>query len=1219
MRRIAGAAALALAGALAASANAQAPQEPGVTLRTYQLGTTPNELCTIKAGTTPNVDKVMPAINWSTTDQFGASNNFQSHVYANLRIETAGEHTFRLTSDDGSRLKINGSVVIDHDLTHGADPPKEGAVTLTAGTHKLDIDYFDRGNDNILKLEWRRPGQSAFEVVPTAVLSTDSDVVRVVAPGNKYCEGAADTPGDGLRLESVNPNYTLTNLRPEGFEPRVAAMDFRPDGKLALLTSGTPRPGADPTVQPGEVFIVSGVTGETGPDKVTYTKVATGLDVPMGIAAIGDKLYVTEKHRLTELSADTNGDGLMEHKSLVTLPNGGNFHEFNFGLLYDEDFFYVNRSVAINQGGATTSPQPGANPGTHLKIDRKTYEVTLVAGGLRTPNGTVRGPEDQLFVMDNQGGWLPASKLVHIKPDRFFNHFTTPAGPFDHKPVTKPVLWLPQNEIANSPSTPIMLSDGPFKGQLVFGDVTYGGLQRAFLEKVDGEYQGAVFRHSAGLEAGVNRVITGPDGALYIGGIGSTGNWAEPGKLKHGLQKLTPNGTNVFDMEKLEVVEGGFRISYTQPLSDATVAKLKTAYTVMHWRYGPTAAYGGPKLDEEKLIVTDAVASEDRKTVTLKIAGLRPDHVVHIRSPRPFAAANGQELWNTEAWYTLNSLPGYETLAERGFYEAEESALLGAMQIDTEHSGYSGSGFADNFASDGAGVRFEVEVDEAGTHPVHVRYANGPSPGVPVNKKASLYVNNVKVETLTFPGGPDWKTWLNLTRNLPLVKGVNLITIKRDAGDDGRVNLDALKVGGGVDHCAPATLEPGYVALFDGTLASLDKWRMAGPGSFGRQEDCSMRGVGGSGLNWFTAQEFGSYTLKLDWKLVKDDNSGIFVGFPNPGNDRTIAINQGYEIQIDESDVPDRLTGSIYTFKGADRAAVAGALKPWGQWNAYEIRVQGQNIKVLLNGVLVNDFTSTEPIRDLTQGFIGVQNHGAGELIWYRNVRLKSGPVDSTPPTVAATVDGPSAGPVTVTLTGEDESPGAVALEYRLDGGGWTPYTAPVTVSAVGAHTVEYRATDATGNVSAVGSKSFTITQVVKTDTEHDIVGSVAPALAVTLGAPSPLGEFLPGVQREYTASLLAKVTSTAEAATLTVADTNTANTGKLVNGTHVLAQPLHVRSGTAAFAPLTAPVTLRALDAPVSGEDVPVEFQQAIGERDPLRTGRYSKTLTFTLSTTTP
>jgi hypothetical protein len=313
---------------------------------------------------------------------------------------------------------------------------------------------------------------------------------------------------------------------------------------------------------------------------------------------------------------------------------------------------------------------------------------------------------------------------------------------------------------------------------------------------------------------------------------------------------------------------------------------------------------------------------------------------------------------------------------------------------------------------------------------------------------------------------------------------------------------------------------------------------MAGPGSFGRQEDCSMRGVGGSGLNWFTAQEFGSYTLKLDWKLVKDDNSGIFVGFPNPGNDRNIAINQGYEIQVDESDVPDRLTGSIYTFKGADRAAVLSALKPWGQWNAYEIQVQGQNIKVLLNGVLVNDFTSVEPIRDLTQGFIGVQNHGAGELIWYRNIRLEPGAI--TPP--------------------------------------------PVEV-----------------------------------EEEVELEGSVAPTLAVGLAGTTSLGSFVPSVARDYTANLTATVTSTAGAATLTVADASATQTGKLVNGTHALAQPLQVRSGTAAFAPLTAPAALLALTEPVSGEPVPVEFKQSIGERDPLRTGRYSKTLTFTLSTTTP
>ena len=76
---------------------------------------------------------------------------------------------------------------------------------------------------------------------------------------------------------------------------------------------------------------------------------------------------------------------------------------------------------------------------------------------------------------------------------------------------------------------------------MMIGDVTYGGLQRAFLEKVDGDYQGALFRMTQGLEAGVNEVLVGADGTIIIGGIGGGGNWEQAGKLSYGLQKLDPD------------------------------------------------------------------------------------------------------------------------------------------------------------------------------------------------------------------------------------------------------------------------------------------------------------------------------------------------------------------------------------------------------------------------------------------------------------------------------------------------------------------------------------------------------------------------------------------------------------------------------------------------------------------------------------------------------
>ncbi|UPZ34546.1 ricin-type beta-trefoil lectin domain protein [Streptomyces sp. LRE541] len=633
------------------SADALPPQQPGVTLRVFDMQVPLEKLCELKPGQTPNVDKLMPVIDWSSDADFGFSANFVSQTIANLNVPTAGTYTFRLTTDDGSRLLIDDQLVISHDGLHGAEP-KDGNVVLTAGYHSIRIDHFEKDGGQQVTLAWKPPSATTFTVVPNSVLSTDADVVRVTAPGRKECELAGDSPGDGLPLTGVHPNYTLTNLRPTGFEPQVSAMDWLPDGRLAVATWG----GSENTT--GEVYLLSNVTGSTGPDKVTYKKVASGLKEPMGIKYVDGKVYVSQKHELTELN-DTNGDEVTDtYRRVATWPYGGNFHEFAFGLLYKDGFFYLNLSVSINYGGATTNPQPAPNRGTTIKVNKATGAVSYVAGGLRTPNGIGWGPDGDIFVTDNQGGWLPSSKLVQVKQDRFFNHYTNPAGPFDSQNVTKPVLWLPQNEIANSPSTPLQVNDGPFAGQMLFGDVTYGGIQRGYLEKVNGEYQGAVFRLTQGLEVGVNRISVGPDGALYIGGLGADGNWGQEGKLKFGLQKLTPSGTGAFDIRQMRAVNGGFALEYTQPISTETAAGLAARYKVKQWRYVPRSDYGGPKVDEETLTVQSATVSSDRKTVTLAIPGLKPNRVVHVRSARPFSSADGKQLWSTEAWYTLNQLPG---------------------------------------------------------------------------------------------------------------------------------------------------------------------------------------------------------------------------------------------------------------------------------------------------------------------------------------------------------------------------------------------------------------------------------------------------------------------------------------------------------------------------------------------------------------------------------
>ena len=116
-------------------------------------------------------------------------------------------------------------------------------------------------------------------------------------------------------------------------------------------------------------------------------------------------------------------------------------------------------------------------------------------------------------------------------------------------------------------------------------------------------------------------------------------------------------------------------------------------------------------------------------------------------------------------------------------------------------------------------------------------------------------------------------------------------------------------------------------------------------------------------------------------------------------------------------------------------------------------------------------------------------------------------------------------------------------------------------------------------------------------------VGGTVPAtLSLTLGAPATFGPFTPGVTKDYAASTTANIISTALDATLTVSDP-----GHLMNGTFALPEPLQVSFSKSSWA------------APVSNDPVTIAFKQAVKASDALRTGAYSKTLTFTLSTTTP
>jgi len=135
----------------------------------------------------------------------------------------------------------------------------------------------------------------------------------------------------------------------------------------------------------------------------------------------------------------------------------------------------------------------------------------------------------------------------------------------------------------------------------------------------------------------------------------------------------------------------------------------------------------------------------------------------------------------------------------------------------------------------------------------------------------------------------------------------------------------------------------------------------------------------------------------------------------------------------------------------------------------------------------------------------------------------------------------------------------------------------------------------------------------------------VPATLSLTLGAPAAFGPFTPGLAKDYTATQTANVVSTAGDATLSVTDPSSTAPGHLVNGSFALPQALQASAASpagngGAFAALSgSPLTLLTWPYPVSNDPVTINYKQSIGAGDALRTGSYSKTLTYTLSTTQP
>jgi cytochrome c len=639
---------IALLALLACLQDEAGPREPGLSAKFYYVGEPMDKILPLVPGQTPNVSRIQPTLDLKDETIGGFDDTFLVHVEGYVEAGVAGKYTFKLTSDDGSILKLDGKELIDHDGLHGSTS-RTAEVELSAGLHPLSLWYFECYGGWTLKLEWQTPGAEKFEVVPESALSCHKGEVRVTAPGPKRVLKplAKGRPGDGQPLDAAHPAFDIASIHPDNFKPRVGGIAWLSDGSMLITTWD----------EIGAVWIVRGASSGDK-SKVKLSRFAAGLAEPLGIAVVDDRIFVLQKQELTEL-IDSDSDGTCDRYRCISQgwEVSPNFHEFAFGLVEKDGWLYFNLAIAINPGGKSTKPQvPGR--GSVLRVNIESGAVETVAHGLRTPNGIGLGAGGEIFLTDNQGDWLPSSKLLHLEKNAFYGSRAVLLDDAKDLAVTPPALWLPQNEIGNSPGNPTLIPDGwgPYSGQLCHCDVTHGGVKRDVLEKVDGVWQGCVIDWSQGFEGGLNRIAFGPDGALYAGGIGSTGDWGQTGKKKFGLDRARFNGRVPFELLAMRAKANGFELEFTRPLADG-VGWESENWKIEQWRYVPTVEYGGPKVDTARLAVSSVSISADRKRVSLWVDGLKPEHVIGLHVVGPVTDEAGASLWSTQAWYTLNRIP----------------------------------------------------------------------------------------------------------------------------------------------------------------------------------------------------------------------------------------------------------------------------------------------------------------------------------------------------------------------------------------------------------------------------------------------------------------------------------------------------------------------------------------------------------------------------------
>ena len=458
----------------------------------------------------------------------------------NARVAASGPAQRHLLVAEGETSMALGVAGAAEGLTWSVD--EEGRLLLSIppdDQHRVIKVYRATGGE---------PERLARQLLRQVRVARPADPAQLAQGGPPRWEAEVTTTGslgdtlsqsayalDRLALPTGNPWHSWM---------RTTDLAFFADGRCAISTLN------------GDVWIISGIDEKL--DRLRWRRFATGLYEPLGLAISEGDVYVLGRDRITRLH-DLNDDGeadFYENFHALSHVSKG-YHAFVFGLHTDPGgYFYT-----VKSGRKTDYEAPGAV--LRIAPDGRTSEV--VATGFRHPNGMTVDAQGRVFVSDNQGEWIPASKVSHIQQGGFYGYFAGEDSLRAPTSFDRPMFWLPQ-EADNSSGGQVWAMDprwGPLAGTMVH--TSYGAARAFYVMEQDagGTLQAAVVPFPWAFPSGTMRTAVNPkDGQVYLVGLKG---WDSVAQEDAALNRIRYTGRPAYLVTDAAVTSEGLRLQFSTP------------------------------------------------------------------------------------------------------------------------------------------------------------------------------------------------------------------------------------------------------------------------------------------------------------------------------------------------------------------------------------------------------------------------------------------------------------------------------------------------------------------------------------------------------------------------------------------------------------------------------------------------------------------------------